>query len=586
MQFQLPSNLQTELLAYDPKLKALARDKEPKKASKKSKYPLGNIPHIVPADVLRSADQQGAIDIINAAPAPQRIHSFTKPVDVATPQARTAVHTLIYHYEQCWYACWLPPKGQEDKYVYGHAYCFKDTAAAARTIPKSIWNSREDCIQTQVGRTVFYHRVRLVTKEDIANGYNGNHWRPGYYQPYADKVRGYITPCISNFEKELKESIPVWVDQRTMFGRLECKHIADALDISTLLLSKLDKPERRVAWLPSYESILELAVTASETDRAYAFDDYICFLNSNHILSKPFFRKWINAKCTEALDKFNDLTNEYHRKVTGTYKQIFRLAQSIRRINDIWPDCPIDFYQTNVDALLEVDLALYSTHNSTDEWLRQHMPVQSFFIMLSKFYVEAQEVRQRCVDYYTRPTNTEYGINTYRFSDWSDTYSMISRILNAGNELTPPKRWRISEFHDYVQAENWKIVNPNEKLHQDLFPEPIKVELDFADGFQNTWTFFQPHDTHQLAMWGQAVRNCVGSASHYAADIKKRKHFIVLAMIENKPKFTIQLKVDMGVMSVCQIAGIGNERLDDTERELYTEAFQLALHERETQLKS
>jgi hypothetical protein len=57
-------------------------------------------------------------------------------------------------------------------------------------------------------------------------------------------------------------------------------------------------------------------------------------------------------------------------------------------------------------------------------------------------------------------------------------------------------------------------------------------------------------------------------------------------MIENKPKFTIQLKVDMGVMSVCQIAGIGNERLDDTERELYAEAFQLALHERETQLKS
>jgi hypothetical protein len=53
MQFQLPSNLQTELLAYDPKLKVLWLKKEPKKASKKSKYPLGNIPHIVPADVVR-----------------------------------------------------------------------------------------------------------------------------------------------------------------------------------------------------------------------------------------------------------------------------------------------------------------------------------------------------------------------------------------------------------------------------------------------------------------------------------------------------------------------------------------------------
>jgi hypothetical protein len=473
-------------------------------------------------------------------------------------------------------------QGQEDKYVYGHAYCFKDTAAAARIVPKSIWNSREDCTQTQVGRSVFYHRVRLVTKEDIANGYNGHKWRPEYYQSYADKVRVYITPCIINFEKELKESIPVWVDQRSMFGRLECKHIADALDISTLLLSKLDKPEGRAAWLPSYDNILELAVTADKTDRPYAFYDYICFLESNHIFSKPFFRKWINAKCTEALDKFNDLANEYHRKITAPYKQIFRLARSIKCVDDIWPDCPIDFYQTNVDALLAVDFTLNGNNSSTAEWLRQHMPVQSFFTILSKFYLEQEEERKKHPNMF----HAEYGINTYRFSDWADTDSMISRILAAGKELAPPKRWRISEFHDYVQAENWKIVNPNEKLHQDLFPDPVKVELDFADGFLNTWTFFQPHDTHQLAMWGQAVRNCVGSASHYAADIKKRKHFIVLAMIENKPKFTIQLKVDMGVMSVCQIAGIGNERLDDTERELYAEAFQLALHERETQLKS
>jgi hypothetical protein len=393
-------------------------------------------------------------------------------------------------------------------------------------------------------------------------------------------------PAFSNFEKELKESIPVWVDQRSMFGKLECKHIADALDINTLLLSKVDPSEQRDEWMPSYDSILELAVTALETDRPYSFYDYICFLKAGLILSKPFFRKWINTKCKEAIDEFTDLTNEYHRKITGPYKQIFRLARSIKCVNDIWPDCPIDFYQTNVDALLAIDFSLSNPTDLTDEWLRENMPVQSFFTILSKFYLEQEEERQRCVRNYTSPTNTEYGINTYRFSDWFDTYSMISRLLNAGKELKPPKRWRISEFHDYVQAENWKIVNPNEKLHQDLFPEPVKVELDFADGFLNTWTFFQPHDTHQLAMWGQAVRNCVGSASHYAADIKKRKHFIVLAMIENKPKFTIQLKVDMGVMSVCQIAGIGNERLDDTERELYAEAFQLALHERETQLKS
>jgi hypothetical protein len=132
-----------------------------------------------------------------------------------------------------------------------------------------------------------------------------------------------------------------------------------------------------------------------------------------------------------------------------------------------------------------------------------------------------------------------------------------------------------------VQAESWKIQNPNESLRQDLFPEPIRVTRN-----DQTWSFFQPVDTHQLAMWGQAVRNCVGSASHYADDIKKRKHFIVLCMIDGKPTFTIQLVVDMGLMSVKQIAGVANQRLTDEQKDQYSNAFKLALQQRESQLQS
>ena len=583
MQFQLPSNLQTELLAYDPKLKALARDKEPKKATKKAKYPLGNIPCLIPTDVIRESEQQDAIDYINTRLAPDRVRSFTTPVDVATPQARTVTKALIYHYEQCWYACWLPPKGQEDDYVYGHAYCFKDTAAARKVMPKSILSAIEDCTQTQVGRTIFYSKSRLVTKEDIANGYSGLRWRPDYINSYYDKCREHIYPALRLFEERLKETIPVWVDQREMFGRLKCSCIAEALDISSELLSKTEQPELRKAWLPTYDSILELAVKFTELKPDYHNDDYYNYKHVVSIISKPFFRKWINSQCAEIVQKYNDTTNEYHRKIIAPWKQIFRLVRSIRSIHNIWPDCPIDYYQTHADALLAIEFPFVSIRYEPSEWLRNYMPVASFFSILGKYYKEEQE-RSKNNPHLSTQRN-EYGILTYRFFEWGDTYSMIARILLSGKELAPPKRWRISEFHDYVQAENWKIVNPNEKLHQDLFPEPVKVTLDYA-GDNAYWTFFQPHDTHQLAMWGQAVRNCVGSASHYAADIKKRKHFIVLAMIENKPKFTIQLKVDMGVMSVCQIAGIGNERLHDTERELYAEAFQLALQERESQLKS
>jgi hypothetical protein len=212
------------------------------------------------------------------------------------------------------------------------------------------------------------------------------------------------------------------------------------------------------------------------------------------------------------------------------------------------------------------------------DWLRKHMPVASMFTILRKYLeqtYDAQESSRR------NSIDMEVGYPRFYFHELGDTFSMMSRIMQHNSTIEPPKRWRINEFHDYVQAESWKIQNPNESLHQDLFPEPVKVQQQ-----DQTWTFLQPIDTHQLAMWGQAVRNCVGSASHYADDVKKRKHFIVLCMIDNKPMFTIQLVVDNGLMSVKQIAGVANQRLTDTERESYTRAFRLALQSREKQLKS
>jgi uncharacterized membrane protein len=57
-------------------------------------------------------------------------------------------------------------------------------------------------------------------------------------------------------------------------------------------------------------------------------------------------------------------------------------------------------------------------------------------------------------------------------------------------------------------------------------------------------------------------------------------------MIDGKPKFTIQLEVHMGMMSVKQIAGIGNARLTEEERELYATAFSQALTQQESALAS
>ena len=114
MQFQLPTNLQTKLIAYDPQLKALART-EKQSTTKKSKYPLGNPVDLIPNDIITATRLQDAIDAINKEPAPSRYREFTKVTTEGT-----ITHAILYHYEQVWYAAWLPPKGKEDDYIYGY----------------------------------------------------------------------------------------------------------------------------------------------------------------------------------------------------------------------------------------------------------------------------------------------------------------------------------------------------------------------------------------------------------------------------------------------------------------------------------
>jgi len=277
--------------------------------------------------------------------------------------------------------------------------------------------------------------------------------------------------------------------------------------------------------------------------------------------------------------RYNDPNNHHQKPIRQSWSTFLQVINAIDWINNIWPDCPLDYYQTYYFDLLSVKLhqirvrSIDANESILIDWLREHMPVASLFKMMQK-YVGEQDSRTTWID-------SDVGYARYGFHELNDTFSMAIRILKHRGELTPPKRWRINEFHDYVQAESWKIQNPNEFLRQDLFPEPIRVTRN-----GETWSFFQPVDTHQLAMWGQAVRNCVGSASHYADDIKKRKHFIVLCMIDGKPTFTIQLVVDMGLMSVKQIAGVANQRLTEEQREAYTEAFREVLQQREKQLQS
>jgi len=558
MHFQLPSNLQQELLAYDPQLKALVREQSPKKTTKKSKYPLGNIPHLIPENVVRSSYQQDAIDRINGELAPGRFQLFTKLVDVATPQARTAPIAILYHYEQCWYAAWLPPKGEEDKYVYGYAYAFKNTAAAAKVVPHQIWNSKDQCTEHQIGRGVqTFVYSQLITKQDIIDGNDYRNWRKSSVGSYYQKSRD-MASAITKFEQELMSTIPSWTDSRGIFDRIKCTNVIDALDLPSYLTKNVVD---RVNFKLTVDSLITV------------FKDHSCLPDVAHIVTTPYLKKQLQGELDRCTAEWNNPENTTRKSIKYGFKAFEQIALSIQFVNRIWPECPLDHYRTYFDELRSIRLEYLRYDDQLINWLREHMSVATFFNLLRKFNEEETNARMNSM--------SDYDYHVKAFYELNDTFSMIMRILEHGKTIEPPKRWRMPDFHDYVQSEAWKIQNPNEKLHQDLFPEPVKVTMGDSD-----WTFLQPINTHQLSQWGQAVRNCVGSASQYAENIKKRKHFIVLCMIDGKPTFTIQLDVSMGVMNVKQIAGVANQRLDDDQREQYSQAFKQALQSREKQLSS
>ena len=573
MQFQLPENLQVELLAYDPTLKQLARTTNSKTKSAKPKFPLGQPYGFVPEDAVKASLMQDAIDLINAEPVEHRHHEFRRITGFG-PDAKSLTVAILYHYESVWYAAWLPPKGKEQDYVYGFAIAYKDNKTSKGMLPYVV-DQINDTQVVPYGRSNFITYSRVVTKQDIIDGYD----RPMYEIPQLSwKKGGQMREVIKRFRDSLADTIPTWNDSRHgIFGRIKHSSYVKLLEINRYISNEEDWN----TWKPSVDNVFAIidGLRGGPHDFNWGYYKPI-----RHIIDKPFFRKWIQARCDEVILRLSDTDNQSEMIVKHPWNQITALFEAIAYVNRVWPDCPIDYYQTHINNLL----ALYNPRwqfegNRVGNWLNEHMPVASFFHMIDKHVTQAPELT--AAYRMTSTISSSTGLTQYYFTEWKDTLQLLHKVLcdrESKNEtFAPPKRWRLTEFHDYVQGEAWKVENTNHKLPQDLFPEPIKLTLA-----EQAWTFIQPIDTHQLAAWGQAVRNCVGDASSYADGVRKKKHFIVLAMLDNKPTFTIQLEVDKGMMSVKQIVGTCNARLTGDQQDSYTKAFAQALKLQESRLQS
>lgn len=580
MQFRLPDNLQTELLAYDPSLKALAKQqKAAAPATKKTTHPLGNPHDLIPVDIVSKDILAAAIERINRMAAKYRYQVFNR-LQTIDNQPTNIVFAIIYYYEQCWYAAWLPPADQRDKYVYGYRYAYKNTEAARKVMAHAVKNKIDQHQEVKYGRSTFYTYGETVTLEQIKTTSSNKiqyGWNlagvPTYYRKSGEMRRN----CINAFANSLSLFIPTWENSRDIFERIRNQYCIASLlftypDVNNSCWDTVDKN----SWVPSHASLLDLIDYHARNSESLNFNrgyEFKALDKIKHIINTPFFKKWIEEQCALVVTRINDNSITDSKCVSGPWKRIVALLNTIQDIHNIWDDCPIDYYQSHMSALIAYGNCLSFANSLVQKWLKDNMPVASFFKILEKSYAKALTDNM----YF----DIDIQHHVYRIYEWRDTINMLTNILNKQDTFDPPSRWRIEEFHDHVQSTAWKLNNENQSLPQDLFPAPIKIMLG-----ESTWTFFQPIDTHQLAAWGQAVRNCVGSSSNYAEGVRKKKHFIVLCMINNKPVFTIQLDVNNGVMNVKQIKGVSNTSLKPEQQELYTTAFSQALKARDAELAS
>ena len=579
MHFNLPDQLALEVAGYDKTRKKLAAvmAAEDRKTKKKNTHPNGRPSNLIPSDIVNDRTWNEVVDNINSKSVKQgKVHLITKPVfgEDSQPVA------VVYYYKQLWVAAWIPRR-EDDGYVYGLSFTFKDTAAARkqcneRFIAKGsyvnkgmfdhVHGTQDDMLpRIKDGRTFWYRKTLFFTKDEFVDGYTGSYWRQ---VTHTHSIINYgatyeIAKTINKWSAQLFKTIPTFIggNDSSPFLRMDpenCKFI-------NIMQGYFSRPR----WANHTDDYVHDLDTILNVFRRRWHADH---------LQDVWNAKWFRSKVAQSMKDTYTIHEEqtaslrYNREaLVKPYGILYQFIDSMLSIKPIYEDMDLNLLHSRYDWLCRCELPGY--HSETGyQWMRDNLPVESFLNMLHMHYKHELEEK----DWVREDSKT--GNKHVYFSLWRDTYQMLTQCIAAGRiDNIKPKRWRLQEWHDHLMAETWKISNPNIDLPQKLFPAPIKV---------SAYSFFQPHDTHQLAAWGRAVRNCVGGGHGYAEGIKKLKHLIILCMIDNKPRYTIQLTVDNGVMTVNQIADVGNARLNDQERADVEDVFKKALKIREDELKS
>jgi hypothetical protein len=527
--------------------------------------PLGLPDDLFPVDILTEKEQ---------ALLSQRINSKESNERVILEDCRNA-HIAILHHEQVWLAAWQYKDSSAD-YIYGIKVAHKAAASTRSKVPlislcREMPLTRcDDMEEIKYGKTIFLTKQALVTKEMILSNstYNGTFmpWRT-FINRYT-KRGGQKARAMALFTNKIAESIDRWEDDSDIFSRMRMQDNSYDLiyngrygsDVKNLGRATPEKLVRKVN------------------------DERI-----TKVMSTPYFSKNLNKIIAEFEAKFNSPNCTKRNQVLSGVTLWLHKVDVLKKFLDIWPDASLDYCQQVFElAAYHDEIHFGYGSGPVITWLNKNMQPASYIKIIQKAVTDMQEVWSNNPNVLERAsTGSHWGGPTFRLNELADTVNMLNNIWNQQQkegkqslELAPPSRWRINEFHDYVSSVSFKYSTPNETLPRDLFPQPIRVEEP-----GQKYSFFQPCDVHQLGAWGKAVRNCVGSADSYRKGIKNKTHFIILVMLNNEPRYTIQATVRNGGLIVDQIADVCNKRLEEDQRSFCELAFGKALQVRTAQIK-
>ena len=520
------------------------------------------------------------------------------------------------------------------------------------------WN---DCEKIKVGKTDWRYKTVYVTKDMIKKGHCQDPtmgiyaWRPIDHRRTKDEA---LADRLFHFRNVLRKSLPQWyrddncdytdhdTSEDSKWNRRRRTDMFDRTirnSVGSVIRDKFMTSQKHWKDSGNYESAMIAAGNKdlilkddfkwdvhSLKDLLYRLTQKDCRTlyerrhNIGHVLWKekgwieqPFFRKLLHETMESVETRFKHSDNRSKNFVVVPIKQLLHYIQWIDHILRIWPDTPVDYFKNYQEELMSSSIPWFTRWwvrgnriNEVEKEVNQYlkrMPVKAFFEYVRKNYQDNKpKVPDELYDRSQRNDNWEAHRELYAFrlAEFCDTVGMLAGIMEdrLRKELPPqdlpsPGRWRISNFHNFVQGENFKIITKKEKLPQDLFPKPLHVDyMDVVSNFEtwldscnkySTFCLFQPVDTHQLADWGKAVHNCVGQKS-YAEGIRRKQHFIVLVMIDKTPRYTVQLTLSDQVLSIDKRYGIkdvSNRDLGPEESDFIELVFNHAFNLRTKQLE-